>query len=47
MAFLCYNGYMLIPRIRPDQIKQQPDQVAAILNRVIDAVNALQSKKII
>lgn len=36
---------MLIPRIRPEQIKQQPDQVAAILNQVVDAVNDLQRKK--
>lgn len=36
---------MLIPRIRPEQFKQQPSQVAAILNQVIDAVNDLQRSK--
>jgi len=35
---------MLIPRIRPDQIKQQPEQVATIINQLIDAVNRLQKK---
>lgn len=36
---------MLIPRITPGQIKNDPDQVSAILNRVIDAVNELQRNK--
>ena len=36
---------MLIPRIRPEQIKNEPDQVAKILNQVIDAVNSLKSIK--
>lgn len=32
----------LIPRITPQQIREQPDQTADILNRIIDAVNRLQ-----
>lgn len=36
---------MLIPRIRPNQFKDEPDQVCRILNLLIDSVNALQNKK--
>ena len=36
---------MLIPRIMPGQIKNEPDEVARTLNMLIDAVNALQNKK--
>lgn len=35
---------MLIPRIRPEQIKQQPEQVATIINMLIDKINHLQNK---
>lgn len=31
----------LIPRIQPNMIKEQPDQVANIINRVIDRLNEL------
>lgn len=36
---------MLIPRIMPGQIKNEPDQVTKTLNALIDAVNALQNSK--
>ena len=35
---------MLIPRIRPGQIKNEPDQVCRIINMLVDAVNDLQRK---
>jgi len=35
---------MLIPRIRPGQIKNEPDQVTAILNQVIDYINSIKDK---
>lgn len=30
-----------IPKIQPGMIKAQPDQTAAIINRIIDIVNEL------
>ena len=36
---------MLIPRITPEMISRQPDQVYMILNQVIDEVNKLKEKK--
>lgn len=36
---------MLIPRISPDMLRNQPDQVSDILNRLIDQVNILSNKK--
>lgn len=35
----------LIPRITSQQLREQPDQTADILNRVIDAINKLQNSK--
>lgn len=35
----------LIPHIQPSMIKEQPDQTANIINRIIDAVNELSRKK--
>lgn len=35
---------MLLARIRPDQLKNEPDQVCATLNKIIDWIN-LQQKK--
>lgn len=36
---------MLIPHLSSSQLKNQPDQTVATLNRVIDAINELQNKK--
>ena len=36
---------MLIPRITPEMIRRQPDQVSDIINRLIDQVNILTNKK--
>ena len=36
---------MLIPRITPHQLREQPDQTVDILNRLIDAVNDLQRSR--
>lgn len=36
---------MLIPRIMPNQLKEEPDQVTKTLNALIDTVNALQQQK--
>ncbi len=36
---------MLIPRIMPGQIKNEPDQVTKTLNALIDAVNDLQRQR--
>lgn len=36
---------MLIPRITPQQLREQPDQTVDILNRLIDAVNDLQRSR--
>lgn len=35
----------LIPRIKPEMIKNQPDQTAAVINRLIDEVNKLSQSK--
>ena len=43
--FLWYNQIMLIPRIMPDQIKNEPDQVCKTLNALIDIVNDLQRQR--
>lgn len=36
---------MLIPYIKPDMLKNQPDQTCKILNDLILAVNRLQKEK--
>lgn len=38
---------MLIPHIRPEQFKNEPDQVARLLNLMVDELNrlSLQNKK--
>lgn len=38
---------MLIPHIRSEQLKSEPDQVCMQLNRVIDIVNELGRKGLV
>ena len=35
----------LIPKIQPNQLKNEPDQVSAVLNQLIDTVNRLNNEK--
>lgn len=35
----------LLPYIQPGQLKNQPDQVCNVLNRLIDIVNELQKNQ--
>lgn len=34
-----------IPRVQPMQLREQPDQTANIINRIIDAVNELMDNR--
>lgn len=36
---------MLIPYLKPDMLKNQPDQTVKVLNDLIATVNDLQKKK--
>ena len=35
-------GQQLIPRVTPDQLRQQPDQFCRVINAIIDKLNALK-----
>lgn len=35
----------LIPRITPQQLRDMPDQTAAVINRLVDYINELERSK--